>query len=507
MTKEIKTINTLILVDDNTIDNNTLSSVNISYLNNFLGLYSAKSVDNHLLIRGIKNNHASRVHLEPVDYLDADTQSKLDWMLDPYELDQSQYRIFNIYTQNDYSYGTSGFAFLGTKNTGDNHYGINTMLNFGFNDNNQNGGVAKMLYLDHSDTEFRPTFKGAWREGKTVVAGDFIVSNFKLYEVVTGGVIGATRPTHNSGNETHEGIEYTFIRDYFNSATNGDIKPVWLFGERDLMPKFGFKSCGLQIGTDVLIHNNKVFRYLDASNNQAYYQLVRSNGKFEIGGANTFIEFDKNAQTITSKATNNIFDKSVFLKGGTSNSIQFLTSPTANRQQVLQDKDGTFAYLDDVNNNILDTSSIDLQTTSTGVNDEVYSFTIPANTLEVGDILKIRFEGRDNSGDTTNKTMQLELSGQAVNTTNFISTLYSNNERFTVETEIIITSGTGFRYSTEMKVQRNIAGMNMYGNIFDGDKSTGTFDITAANDVTLDLNNVVNGDLVIKTISVKHFKA
>ena len=157
--------------------------------------------------------------------------------------------------------------------------------------------------------------------------------------------------------------------------------------------------------------------------------------------------------------------------------------------------------------NVLDTSTTDLQTTSTGVNDEVYSFTIPANTLAVGDVLKIRFEGRDNSGNTTNKTMQLELAGQAVNTSNFISTLYSNNERFTVETEIIITSATGFRYSTEMKVQRNIAGMNMYGNIFDGDKSTGTFDIATANDVTLDLNNVVNGDLVIKTISVKHFKA
>ena len=156
---------------------------------------------------------------------------------------------------------------------------------------------------------------------------------------------------------------------------------------------------------------------------------------------------------------------------------------------------------------LLDTSTTDLQTTSTGVNDEVYIFTIPADTLAVGDILKIRFEGRDNSGDTTNKTMQLQLAGQTVNTTNFISTLYSNNERFTVETEIIITSVTGFRYSTEMKVQRNIAGMNLYGNIFDGDKSTGTFDITSDNDVTLDLNNAANGDLVIKTISIKHFKA
>lgn len=170
--------------------------------------------------------------------------------------------------------------------------------------------------------------------------------------------------------------------------------------------------------------------------------------------------------------------------------------------------DGTTTSLNGLANSpVLDTNTTDLITTSTGVDDEVYSFTVPANTFAIGDIIKMRLSGEDTSGDTTNKTMAFQLAGQTVNVTNFISTLYSNNQRFTIDAEIIVTGATTFRYSTNMVVQRNVSGMNTYGNIFEDDKSTGTFDITTTNDITLDLNNAVNGDLVIKTISIKHFKS
>lgn len=209
-------------------------------------------------------------------------------------------------------------------------------------------------------------------------------------------------------------------------------------------------------------------------------------------GAQTYVRVQDEQETIT-------------LNGSTVQ-VNGIIQSNMNNTQINSASGGALITKNWFNSNssrVLNTSSTDLVTTNTGVNDQVYTYTIPANTLQTGDVIKLRLTGEDTSGNTTAKTIQFQLAGQTINVTNFISTLYNNNQRFIIDAEIIVTGATSFRYSSEMTVQRNISGMNTYGAIFEDDRTTGTFNIANTNNVTIDLNNSTNGDLVIKTVSVK----
>jgi hypothetical protein len=158
-------------------------------------------------------------------------------------------------------------------------------------------------------------------------------------------------------------------------------------------------------------------------------------------------------------------------------------------------------------NPVLDTSTTDLITTSTGVNDVVYSYTIPANTLQVGDILNLKCYAI-NSGGATSGGVVFNFGGVGLNISNGLTVSGGSSPVIDIDVEIIITSTTGFRYNSRFEIKaNNFSSGNTYNGRVTQDYSAGSFDTTTDEDLKLTVNNPVNGDVVIKTISVKHFKA
>lgn len=216
----------------------------------------------HLLLRNVAAG-PTRVHVEPNGPVDSGTITKQDWMFDPYNDDQANYRIINIYTkqgQGSGYNGQNGVAVLGAKGVGD-HFGIFPSINVGFSDDNANGVPLKVMYFDTSDTEWRTPLLGAWREGRAVSLGDYILANFKLYQADGAGTTGATKPSHSSGSASDGGVSWTFIRDY--QAAAGSIKPCIVIGDRDDMPKFGFPDARAQFAGSAVVWNGEKFQFLD----------------------------------------------------------------------------------------------------------------------------------------------------------------------------------------------------------------------------------------------------
>lgn len=216
----------------------------------------------HLLLRNVTPG-ATRMHVEPNGHVDSGTITKQDWMFDPYNEDQSNYRIINIYTKQGAGAGyngQNGVAVLGAKGAGD-HFGIFPSINVGFSDDNANGVPLKVMYFDTSDTEWRTPLLGAWREGRDVSLGDYILANFKLYQADGAGTTGATKPSHSSGSASDGGVSWTFVRDY--QAAAGSIKPCVVIGDRDDMPKFGFPNARAQFAGSAVVWNGEKFQFLD----------------------------------------------------------------------------------------------------------------------------------------------------------------------------------------------------------------------------------------------------
>jgi hypothetical protein len=240
-------------------------------VSDWLGPYSGVRLsgdgvsDDHLLIRNVSANSPTRAHQEPNGYVDQGTIVKYDWMFDPFDDDQTNYRIVNIYTKqgkgSGYN-GQNGIAVVGAKGVG-NHFGVFPTMNFGFSDDNQNGVPMKLVYFDTADTEWRTPMVGAWRAARQDIAvGDHILSDFNIYVAATAGTTGATQPTHTSGTVSDGGVEWTFIRRYFGLTS---FKPCVMIGDRDDMPKFGFPDARMQISKNVVVWNGQKLKFLDNS--------------------------------------------------------------------------------------------------------------------------------------------------------------------------------------------------------------------------------------------------
>ena len=224
----------------------------------------------HLLIRSVNSDNGTRLHVEPKGHVDDGTAAKQDWMFDPYDEDQVSYRIVNIFTKNGVGAGfngQNGVAVFGAKGVGD-HFGIFPSINVGFSDDNANGVPLKIMYFDTSDTEWHTPLLGAWREGRAVSAGDYILANFRLYQADGAGTTGATKPSHSGGSVSDGGVSWTFVRDY--QANAGGFKPCLLIGDRDDMPKFGFPNARAQFAGSAVIWNGEKFQFLDNSGNAVW---------------------------------------------------------------------------------------------------------------------------------------------------------------------------------------------------------------------------------------------
>lgn len=219
----------------------------------------------HILVSRDTTLDAGSMHIEPNEYFDGGTKSKLDLMFDPYELNQSNYRILGFYCDDDWTKGTDGVVHFNVKSTGANHFGMFPMLDVGFNDNNSNGGAFKVVYMDHSETVWRTNFKGAWRSGKVLSAGDVVIASVGMYSADSSGICGNTQPSHESGSVSDGNISFTFIKKW---TTSTQIKATTLFGDRSQMPLFGFPGARVQFAGDALWWNNRYARYLDNTGSQ-----------------------------------------------------------------------------------------------------------------------------------------------------------------------------------------------------------------------------------------------
>lgn len=239
-------------------------------------LTDAATTDNMLIRRC--DEGPTRIHVEPNSYVDQGTVTKLDLMIDPFNDYKTDYRIVNLYTKtgstSSGANGQNGVAVLGVKGTG-NHFGVWPSLNIGFSDDAQNGVPLKVMYFDTSDTEWRPDIDGIWREGKTVLAGGYMLNDFKLYKSAAGGVSGATEPTHTTGVVSDGAVDWEFIRDY--SASSSEIKPLVMIGDRNDMPKFGYPDARSQQSKDHVVWNGAKNQYLDNSDNAVVETGVKLN--------------------------------------------------------------------------------------------------------------------------------------------------------------------------------------------------------------------------------------
>ena len=272
-----------------------------------------------LLIRNTTNNSPTRVHIEPKGFVEDGTVSKLDLMLDAYEDDPVNYRIVNLYTKvgnGDGLNGENGATVLGVKGVGD-HFGIYPSLHFGFGDDGATGVPMKMYYFDMSDTAWRTPMRGAWRQGRSVTAGDYILANFCLYQAQNTGTTGGTKPNHTSGTVSDGAVNWLFVRNY-SGATSNNIKPVILFGDRDDMPKFNLQNTRVQCAKDVALWNGVNLSFLSNASpvaSVAYNIYAPSNtldlyvkstasgaGFFRFGGTGKYVQMSALAHLCSQKS-------------------------------------------------------------------------------------------------------------------------------------------------------------------------------------------------------------
>lgn len=216
---------------------------------------------------------APRVHVEPNGHVYEGTTTKYDFMFTPFDADQANYRIFNIFTKNGANLlnsgqnGENGVTYLGTKSVGD-EFGLWPSMHFGFGDEQSPTSVPmKVYYFDTSDTAWRVPMMGAWKAGRTVNAGDYMLANFKLYQAVTGGTAGSTKPSHTTGTVSDGAIDWLFVRNFQSSAAN--IHGTVLIGNRDQMPKFGLPNARLQLGKQTAVWNGEKITFLDNTDQPA----------------------------------------------------------------------------------------------------------------------------------------------------------------------------------------------------------------------------------------------
>ena len=150
--------------------------------------------------------------------------------------------------------------------------------------------------------------------------------------------------------------------------------------------------------------------------------------------------------------------------------------------------------------NIIDSNTTDRITTTAGSFDTVYTHTIPANTLEAGDILNIRVSGKDIATSGT-KGIQIDLPSAGLVVTN---PFYPGDASdFIADIEVEITTSTTFTYNSSVTINKiATAGENTRRVQGNGVSGLG-FDIASSSDFIIKLNNATNGDLTIKTSSIK----
>ncbi len=220
----------------------------------------------HLLLKDVRNNQATRIHVEPRGF-PVGVAAKFDLMFDDYESDLTNYRIVNLYTKTydpadtSTTQGNNGVAVLGTKGVGRN-FGIWPTLHFGFSDDGAGAAVPmKMYYFDTSDTVWRTPMRGAWRQGFAATSGDYMLSANNLYQAASTGTTGATPPTHSAGTVSDGGVNWAFVRDY--GAVSGNVKGCMVFGDRDDLPKFGNPGVRSQFAKDSAFWNGVNLTFFD----------------------------------------------------------------------------------------------------------------------------------------------------------------------------------------------------------------------------------------------------
>lgn len=205
---------------------------------------------------------ATRIHIEPNGNVDSGTVTKLDLMLDPFDEDSENYRIWNLYTQNGDPYGTGEPGIIGfnAKGTG-NHWGTWPTVHFGFQDLGAEAVCAKMWYGDHNQPQHYTPHLGAWREGRAVTAGDYVTASNKIYQAATTGTTGATVPSHTSGTVSDGSVEW----DHVYSPSYTTVRPTLMIGDRSDMPTLGHPDCRLQVMRSMMLGWGATFRFVDDS--------------------------------------------------------------------------------------------------------------------------------------------------------------------------------------------------------------------------------------------------
>lgn len=266
----------------------------------------------HMVVRVLDANSPTNIHQEPNGYVSQGTVTKYDLMLDPFDLDQVNYRLGNIYTKTGVGAGfngQNGVVVIGAKSEGD-HFGVWPTINMGFSDDNANGIPLKLCYFDTSDSTWRTPMKGAWRTGRAYTSGDFVLANFKLYQASTTGTSGATKPSHSTGTVSDGAVDWLFVRDY--AAAAGNIKPTVLIGDRNDMPKFGWSGVRMQQAKDRMIWNGVKDIYANNSNTAGVtlgmdtftddWKIgLSGGGYFRYSASNNFIQSFGAAYLLTEK--------------------------------------------------------------------------------------------------------------------------------------------------------------------------------------------------------------
>lgn len=217
----------------------------------------------NLLIRDVTPGNATRVHQEPNGRIPSGTTSKYDWMYDPYEqLGTADYRIFNIYNEVGNLpnlRGENGRTVLNIKGAG-KQWGVWPSFHFGFQDGTK--VPLKMFYFDTSDTAWRTPQRGLWYSGTAYSVGDYVLSEFKLYQATTAGTSGGLPPIHTSGSVSDGVVTWLFVRDY-QAAVNA-IEACLLFGQVDDMPLLGHPGISAQFHRHILHKNGFRQKWLKA---------------------------------------------------------------------------------------------------------------------------------------------------------------------------------------------------------------------------------------------------
>lgn len=152
-----------------------------------------------------------------------------------------------------------------------------------------------------------------------------------------------------------------------------------------------------------------------------------------------------------------------------------------------------------ISGGVLDYDVSDRVTSIAGSFEDVYTHTILSNRLKVGDVINIRVSGQDAGGSGT-RGVNVKLNSSSLNVTNpFFSTSTSD---FIVNIEVIITSATTYTYNSSVEMNQIATAGNNARRVQSVGVS-GVFNIASDNDIDIALNNPNNGDLTIKTSTIK----